>query len=55
VIYEHAASRDKEFVIVEGLLHGIVPCNVCGRSVEEYSNGVKNLFDYVQRWINKRF
>lgn len=54
VHFEHAASRDKEFVVVEGLMHAIIPCPVCGKPVDQFSNGPKNLFDYVQRWINKR-
>ena len=55
VHFENAASRDKDFVVVEGLLHGIIPCGFCGASEREYANGAKNLFDYIQQWINKRF
>ena len=55
VHFENAASRDKDFVIVEGMLHGIIPCGFCGASDRDYANGAKNLFDYIQQWINKRF
>ena len=55
VHFENAASRDKDFVIVEGMLHGIIPCGFCGASERDYANGAKNLFDYIQQWINKRF
>jgi pimeloyl-ACP methyl ester carboxylesterase len=54
VIFEHAASRDKDFIVAEGLLHGIVPCGVCGKPASDYANGVRNLFDYIAAWINKR-
>jgi pimeloyl-ACP methyl ester carboxylesterase len=54
MLFEHAASRDKDFIVAEGLLHGITPCGVCGRPASEYGNGVRNLFDYVAAWINKR-
>jgi hypothetical protein len=55
VMFEHSASKDKDFVVVEGLLHALIPCNVCGRPVEQWSNGTRNLFDYIATWINKRF
>ena len=55
VIFDYAASKDKEFVVVEGLLHGLIPCGVCGRPPEQFGNGPKNLFDYIAAWMNKRF
>jgi hypothetical protein len=33
--FENAASHDKDFVVVEGLLHGIIPCGFCGASERE--------------------
>jgi hypothetical protein len=53
--YEVAASKDKEYVIVEGARHGITPCTECERSPGQYSNTVKNFFDYAAKWINARF
>jgi hypothetical protein len=53
--YELARSRDKDFVIIEGAVHGFTPCTACEQAPGQYSNTVKNLFDYVQRWINARF
>jgi len=53
--YEVAASADKDFVVVEGATHGIRPCTACERTPGQYSNSVRNFFDYVQRWINARF
>jgi pimeloyl-ACP methyl ester carboxylesterase len=53
--YEMAASADKEFIVVEGATHGITPCTPCETTPGQYSNVVKNYFDYVARWINSRF
>ena len=53
--YELAASADKDFIIVEGALHGVTPCTECESFPGQYSNTVKNFFDYVKGWINARF
>lgn len=53
--YELAASADKEFIVIEGATHGATPCAACEKSPGQYSNSVKNFFDYVQNWINTRF
>jgi hypothetical protein len=53
--YEVSASSDKEYVVIEGASHGIRPCKVCEKTPGQYSNTVKNTFDYMQRWINARF
>ena len=38
-------------IIVEVATHGIRPCTACERTPGQYSNTVRNFFDYVQRWI----
>ncbi|OFW35547.1 MAG: hypothetical protein A3J28_06410 [Acidobacteria bacterium RIFCSPLOWO2_12_FULL_60_22] len=53
--HEVAASKDKDFIVIEGATHGIEPCTECETSPGQYSNSVKNFFDYVQKWINARF
>ena len=53
--YDAAASKDKEFVVIEGATHGIVPCAACATTPGQYSNTVKNFFDYAARWITQRF
>ena len=53
--YEVAASADKDFIVLEGATHGIRPCTACETTPGQYSNSVKNYFDYVQKWINARF
>jgi len=55
VHYDVAASSDKEFVVVEGAEHGQTPCVPCESVPGQYSNTVKNFYDYVRDWINKRF
>jgi hypothetical protein len=53
--YDLAASADKDFVVVEGAEHGQTPCLRCESVPGQYSNTVKNFYDYARDWINKRF
>jgi pimeloyl-ACP methyl ester carboxylesterase len=53
--YDMAASRDKDFVVIEGATHGFAPCTPCETRPDQYSNTVKNLFDYMAAWMNARF
>jgi hypothetical protein len=53
--YDLAHSKDKDFVVIEGATHGFTPCVACATSPGQYSNTVKNLFDYIAAWINARF
>ena len=53
--YEQAASKDKDYIVVEGATHGATPCKECEKTPGQYSNSVKNFFDYVAAWINKRY
>ena len=34
---------------------GITPCTECEKTKGQYSNSVKNFFDYVAKWIDARF
>ena len=45
----------KDFIVVEGAVHGQTPCVPCESFPGQYSNTVKNFYDYVRNWINKRF
>ena len=51
IIFDHAASKDKQIVYVEGASHGFTPCR------PEYGDTVKRTFDYLGGWLNdgKRF
>jgi pimeloyl-ACP methyl ester carboxylesterase len=53
--YDMAGSKDKDFVTIEGATHGGTPCKPCEKSPGQYSNSVKNFFDYVGKWINARY
>jgi len=53
--YEVAASKDKDFVVIDGATHGIQPCRPCEKTPGQYSNATKNFFDYVSRWISDRY
>lgn len=55
VLFEKSASADKDFIVVEGALHGYTPCRACETTPGQYSNTVENLFDYIAAWTNKRF
>ena len=53
--YEVAASADKDFIVIEGAEHGQTPCRACETVPGQYSNSVKNFYDYAATWIKKRF
>jgi len=54
--YEVAASRDKDYIVVEGSVHGMTPCEACSKVTgQSYSNVTKNLYDYVSSWTGQRF
>src|SRR5215467_982954 len=54
--YDVAASRDKDFIVIEGAVHGQTPCEACSKVTgQSYSNATKNLYDYVAKWANARF
>jgi hypothetical protein len=55
MIFDKSASKDKDYIVIEGALHGFGPCTACEKTKGQYSNTVKNLFDYIRDWTNKRF
>jgi len=55
IFYEMAASKDKDFIVIEGATHGGTPCKECEQYPGQYSNTVKNLFDYMRDWIHERY
>jgi hypothetical protein len=59
IIFDMASSKDKEYIIIEGAVHGGSPCTACmppGQKYDgRYDNSVKNNFDYLAKWINGRF
>jgi hypothetical protein len=54
IIFDRASSKDKDYFVLEGAVHGFTPCTACESTPGQYSNSVKNLFDYIRDWTNKR-
>lgn len=54
-MYELSASKDKDFITIEGAVHGFTPCTRCETTPGQYSNSIKNLFDYIAKWLNDRY
>ena len=55
LMFDLSGAKDKDYIVIEGALHGFGPCTACERKKGQYSNTVKNLFDYIRDWTNKRF
>jgi pimeloyl-ACP methyl ester carboxylesterase len=54
--YDVAASRDKDFIVIEGAVHGQTPCEACSKVTgQSYSNATQNLYDYVAKWASTQF
>ena len=53
--FDIARSKDKDFIVIEGAVHGFTPCTACEKTPGQYSNSVKNLFDYTAKWMNDRY
>jgi pimeloyl-ACP methyl ester carboxylesterase len=54
-LFDHAASKDKDFIVIEGALHNFTGCAACGATPDQYANARKNLFDYVRDWTNRHY
>ena len=55
IIFDKSSSRDKDYFVLEGAVHGFTSCTACETTRGQYSNSVRNLFDYIRDWTNKRF
>jgi hypothetical protein len=53
--FDLAISADKDYAVIEGALHPFTPCRACEKTPGQYSNTIKNLFDYAAKWIDARF
>jgi hypothetical protein len=53
--YDLSIAKDKDYAVVEGANHGFTPCIPCQTTPNQYSNTMKNLFDYATAWINARY
>lgn len=54
-LFDLSAAKDKDLVVIEGATHFFTPCTKCEKTPGEYSNTMKNLFDYVDQWIRARY
>jgi hypothetical protein len=54
-MYELSPATDKDFIVLDGAEHNYTPCRPCEKTPGQYSNSVKNLFDYMAKWANDRF
>jgi len=54
-MYELSPAADRDYVVIEGAEHNYTPCKPCEKTPGQYSNSVKNLFDYMAKWANDRF
>lgn len=56
-IFEESASVDKEFIVVEGMTHGLSNCSDCAKfhNTGPYTNLPANLWNRVAAWITERF
>ncbi len=55
LIYEAAASADKDFIMIEGATHVGAPAVACESFPGQYGNANRNRYDYMQRWLESRF
>jgi pimeloyl-ACP methyl ester carboxylesterase len=54
-IFDRSAAKDKDFIVVEGAVHGMTPCQPCAAATgRPYGNATKNLYDYIAKWTNER-
>jgi hypothetical protein len=53
--YDVAKTKDKDYVVIEGAVHGFTPCTACETTPGQYANSEKNFFDYVAAWLNARY
>ena len=52
--FDQAASKDKDYVVIEGAVHGQTPCEACTKITgQSYSNATRNLYDYVAKWASE--
>jgi alpha/beta hydrolase fold len=53
--FDMARSKDKDLKVIEGARHGFTPCEPFATVPGQYSNTIRNLFNYVANFINARF
>ncbi len=54
-MFGKSAAADKDYIVIEGGTLAYTGCKDCGVPAENFSNALKNNFDYVAKWANARF
>ena len=52
-INDHAKSKDKDLVYVEGATHPYPTCKPCEKTPGQYGDTVKTLYDYADKWLSQ--
>jgi hypothetical protein len=52
-IHNHAKSKDKTLVYVEGASHGYPTCKQCEKTPGQYGDTVKTIYDYADKWLSQ--
>ncbi len=51
-IFEHAASKDKTLVFVEGALHDFTPCEKCAEKPGQFGDTFMRTVDFIDSWLS---
>ena len=52
-IHNHAKSKDKTLIYVDGASHGYPTCKACEKTPGQYGDTVKTIYDYADQWLSK--
>ena len=53
VHFDVAASKDKDYVIIEGAVHGQTGCEACSKVTgKSYTNALRNHYGYIATWAS---
>jgi hypothetical protein len=55
IMFEVSTAEDKEYIVIEGALHGYNPCTQCETFPGQYANSERNTFDHIAQWAEARF
>jgi hypothetical protein len=53
MIHNHAKSKDKSLIYVEGASHGYPTCKACEKTPGQYGDTVKTIYDYADKWLSQ--
>jgi hypothetical protein len=53
--YNATASKDKELVYVDGMLHSWAPCTDCAKTPGQFGDTRAELLDYIGQWLKGKY